>query len=398
MANTPSSTSTPFKNIADLPYDILFDIFHLLSSHDLVHLLSCCRDLRSYVDQEHIWQTLSAPYGLHDITYFGGRSWYIVYTRLLHSYGPMLGLWASDHAFIGGILEFYLHRGDDERVGGIVIDAWQFRLVQPEDLDAEPERPEPPIHAPLGRIDFSATPTLYGDARVMCCSKRGVGIHPGQMRYLSSTSQGLFLHAREGRYAHPEFPDPDNQQWVDHRRYPRLPCVQAQVVDQSVVATTGRPRIPIIFTAPTNYRKPPAISLTCRHGCIGRIRPFLGFDNAVPHLPRYYPLRRHVPPVVDITSPDWQPSALSGLWLGSHGPHGTELLYVYWDRLSSVLRAWKITGDENVPRGALTWEVHTGTPYVLSHVPSYAMAQGIGDLSKYRLFGGTGVISARGFM
>ena len=182
-------------------------------------------------------------------------------------------------------------------------------------------------------------------------------------------------------------------------RYPRLPCIPSTVIDQTT-QLTERPRIPVVYTVPTDYRKPPAISLSCPHGCIDRIRPFLGFEDIVPFRPRYYPLRHAIPPEIEPLSPEWHPRSLVGLWLGSHGPHGTECLYFDWAPPSSMLRAWKITGDENVPRGALSWEVDTASEYPLSQLPDCACAQeqGIGELSTYRRFGGSGTISARGFL
>ena len=137
---TISQIPIPIRTIVDLPFDILFDIFLLLPSRDLVNLLCCCRNLYALVNQESIWRNFSALYGLHDITHFGGRSWFTVYTRLLHPYGPMLGLWAGDHAFTGGMLDVRLHAGDDKLAGGIHVDMWQFRLLQPEDLDRKSTR------------------------------------------------------------------------------------------------------------------------------------------------------------------------------------------------------------------------------------------------------------------
>ena len=129
------------KTFTALPYDVLHSVFDLLPSRDLVHLLCCCRCLHSLIGQESIWRNLSARYGLRDITYFGGRSWYIVYTRLLHTYGPMLGLWVGDHAYTGSMLEARLHQGDSTVQGGIIVSNLHFRVLQPEELD-EPEEPE----------------------------------------------------------------------------------------------------------------------------------------------------------------------------------------------------------------------------------------------------------------
>lgn len=396
--------AVPLASIVDLPFDVLLDIFHLLRSRDLISLLCCCRHLHALVEEDSIWRNLSAAYGLRDVAPFGGRSWFTIYTRLLHPYGPMLGLWAGDRAYTGGILDVRLHPGDHKTQGGIHIDMWQFRLLQPEDIEG-PEKPELPMYTPVVRIDFSATPSLYGDVQVSCCCFKKGGAprpppHSAALKLFSSTHQGRFLHSRQGQYLHPEFPGPEIRRALDEGRYPVLRCRRTTVADQTSQLTQQRPRIPVVFTAPTPYRKPQAVSISCRHGCVDRMRPFLGFDDIVPFAPRYYPLRHVVPPAVDPLAPDWHPRSLVGLWLGSHGPHGTECLYLEWERASCMLRAWKITGDENVPRGALSWQVDTGSECPVRQIPACACMreQGIGDLAKYRAFGGSGTISARGFL
>ena len=67
------------------------------------------------------------------------------------------------------------------------------------------------------------------------------------------------------------------------------------------------------------------------------------------------------------------------------------------DGAAGALRAWKLTGDENVPRGALSWEVAlgAGAPAPEQLPPC---AHTLGDLSRYKLFGGSGTVSARAFL
>ena len=48
-------------------------------------------------------------------------------------------------------------------------------------------------------------------------------------------------------------------------------------------------------------------------------------------------------------------SSLSGFFLGEYGSHGTELVFV--EHIGFHLRAFKVTGDPNVPAGELTWSV-----------------------------------------
>ncbi|EJF66334.1 hypothetical protein BD309DRAFT_857213 [Dichomitus squalens] len=384
-------------NIDHLPYDVLLHILRILPSRDIAHLLSCCRGLHALVTEESIWRSLSAAYGLTDVIHFGGRSWYTVYTRLLQPYGPMLGLWAGDHAYTGDVLDIRLGVGSTHQPGGIVLGCWRFPSVQPEDLD-RPEMPERPMYTPLIHISLPSVAAPYGGVQVACCTKPGTTPpHQAYIELFSSTSQSLFLHTRQGRYSHPEFPPPEIQNFVDQLRYPYLPLRESTVVDQGLYLAPN-PRGYVVYSAPTSHIKPPAISISCSLGCVNRARAFHGFQDDVPYLPRYYPLRQRALPGVDPATREWHPSSLDGLWLGSHGPHGTECLFFRWDGTLSVLYAWKITGDSNVPRGALSWRANTSDPYPISELPDWIHDNEIPNLTNSRFFGGSGRISARGYL
>ncbi|OBZ69294.1 hypothetical protein A0H81_10921 [Grifola frondosa] len=217
---------------------------------------------------------------------------------------------------------------------------------------------------------------------------------------MSETTQRIFLHSRQGQFSLPDFPGADTDAWLDkHRSFPRLPITPQNRIDQSErLPQTSRLRSPVVFTVPTDHVKPIAISVYCQSGCLRRRRPFLGFENHVPFHPRYYPLRSTVRLGIEPRAEQWSPESLVGLWLGSHGPHGTECLYVEWDEIQSTLRGWKITGDENVPRGALSWDVSTARLYQVSSTQSDLFARSFGTSPIARLYEGTGTVSARGFM
>ena len=400
---TPPGTVTMDRDpnhpasIDHLLYDVLLHIFRFLPPHDLAHLLSCSRGLHALVNDESIWRSLSSAYGLHDITHFGGRSWYTVYTRLLQPYGPMLGLWAGDHAYTGDVLDVRLLTGDTHQPGGIILGCWRFRPVQPEDYD-RPEIAERPIFTPLIRIGFPLVEISHGSVQIACCTNpAATPSHQAHIEFFAPTSQGLFLHTRQGQHPHPDFPPPELWDCIDQLRYPHIPVHDSPVVDQGSHLTQN-PRGYLVFSAPTNHVKPPAVSISCSFGCVNRARAFHGFQEDVPHLPRYYPLRHQARPAVDPASPEWLPSSLVGLWLGSHGPHGTECLYFLWDDASSLLHAWKITGDSHIPRGALSWRANMADPYPSSELPDWTHEYEIPNLTNSRSFGGTGWISARGYL
>jgi len=78
-----------------------------------------------------------------------------------------------------------------------------------------------------------------------------------------------------------------------------------------------------------------------------------------------------------------------------YGPHGTEVLFLTYDETAKSVRAFKITGDENVPRGAQTWVFSMDDKLDPAELPS---AHQFRDLPAARLFRGLGTICARGFI
>lgn len=120
---------------------------------------------------------------------------------------------------------------------------------------------------------------------------------------------------------------------------------------------------------------------------------------------RYYPLRfPTVPPAATNAQPrDEVHQAdgsvlgehLSGIWLASYGLFGTEVLFLEWVEEERMLKAWKITGDVQVPRGVVSWTALSSTPVVLDETASQVL--GNVPLST-RAFSGRGTSSNRGFM
>ncbi|KAI0323326.1 hypothetical protein GY45DRAFT_1357544 [Cubamyces sp. BRFM 1775] len=363
-----------------LPYHVLRHLFDLLPSPDLVHLLCSCRALYNLANDQSIWRSMAARYGLHDTTYFGGRSWFVVHT--------------GDHPYTGNILEVRLHAGNPRRPGGIVIDAWCFRFLQPEELDT-PEMPEAPTYKRLARIEFAQTLDRPGPAKMICQCDHRRPPHSAAFGLVSPSIQGFGLHTRQGQFPHPDIPSATCESWVASGKYPRIDRQPSMLVDQSARFT---PRKPTVYALPRIYRSPPAVVIYCAWGCVNLVRPFLGFDNISPYLPSYYPLRDDNHPYIDPASPRWTPSSLTRLWLGSHGPHGTEVLYLEWASRLASLRAWKITGDENVPRGAVSWQVGVANPLDLAGTDLAMCMRCLGDLNGFKIFGGTGTFCSRGFM
>ncbi|TCD65921.1 hypothetical protein EIP91_001989 [Steccherinum ochraceum] len=133
MSLTTSPSLKHPTGLSAIPFDILVQICAHLSGADIVNLLSTCRSLRAHVREESIWAELCSRYEITDLSAFHlhgeRRTFYTVYTELLHSYGPLLGLWASDNPFQGSILQFRIVT-ESREVGweGIVGEILKFRL------------------------------------------------------------------------------------------------------------------------------------------------------------------------------------------------------------------------------------------------------------------------------
>ncbi|CAD7701582.1 unnamed protein product [Ostreobium quekettii] len=73
-------------------------------------------------------------------------------------------------------------------------------------------------------------------------------------------------------------------------------------------------------------------------------------------------------------------TSLAGIWKGSYGPHGVEVIKIEYDfsGSSAQIVATKLIGDPNVPAGEKTWRVHAkpmgGPPWPLMDAPGLGVA------------------------
>jgi hypothetical protein len=170
-----------------------------------------------------------------------------------------------------------------------------------------------------------------------------------------------------------------------------------------------------------SQRHPRFISIQCP--CFSANSP----DDALLGPTRYYPLTPSAtrPPLrgTQLWTPPahglarehadfkFDASPLAGLWLGDYGPHGTEVLYMDVDASGITeegdrprLRATKITGDFNVPRGVQTWEAdldaEIGREELMPGVPEMLKLDGddrAEGAEEARVFSGWATISDAGF-
>ncbi|KAH9900866.1 hypothetical protein C8Q73DRAFT_786297 [Cubamyces lactineus] len=396
-------------SVFDLPYDVLREIFTRLSAVDVLNFLRISRKLYyPLIDDDSTWYIFCAPYGITDTSVFRKRSFRIIYGRLLHRYGALLGLWCSDYPFKGNIVEFrivpdkWLRRGEPIIVG----DVWEFSSR------ASAHRPYYPVYLEFMQIGFipwkKSTLKTANDVQISwhVRSERDLGflVHNGipppwvrmdgdgrlatpSLHVMAPTSLTLELG---GWYADqvvvPEMLA--SAPWYDaNRGVPRLP---QEADPPPIMENTDR-----WYIRPTTLQYVPGLQ---KPAAIAFFPPPNGQQSDVripdlhnpPHyfsseykavVPRYYPLRQPMLEGDDPASPQWRPESIEGLWLGDYGVHGTECLFLEYAAEESAIRAWKITGDSHVPRGACSWDLDLRQPASDSS-PSRRSYEGRGTLAQ----------------
>ncbi|KZT03765.1 uncharacterized protein LAESUDRAFT_761618 [Laetiporus sulphureus 93-53] len=379
--------------ILDLPYDLLYKLCDYLSAVDIASLLSANKFLHKHSRDESIWRRLSARCGLRDTTYFSDPSFYTAYTQLLHRYGPLIGLWASDLPFMGCIVEFRIFPGDEREEGGIIGEMWEFPK-RPSDDDM----PSPPVYMRVFKISMKCyNEADSSDVQACLCIQCTHG-HDADLRMYPPTYQNYFLHDDGEVYAHPDFPS-SGADWYDAERgLPLLPESAVSCTDQyQGIRMLSLPAQIVLFTSPTESRKPGSITMECTTSdwlCMQRPprHPPVPFDIYTPTVPRYFPLKYLVQKGVHPNDDSWSMGTLSGLWLGYYSEHTTQCLFLSWHEELKELHACKITGGRCVPRGARTWTVQSALP----DDPVRAETLGM-DPRIHRIFPGTGVVGDLGF-
>ncbi|KAI1795590.1 hypothetical protein LXA43DRAFT_1166886 [Ganoderma leucocontextum] len=413
-------------SIQSLPFDIIHILLDYTSPIDLLTLCCTCKALHAHFQNDSIWKHICASYGLRDFTHFGDIPPRSIYTSLLYPYGGLLGLWAGDHPFTGSIMEYGVFPGDEHEQGGIIGEVWHFPRSETSTDDAVL-----PHYVRVLKISFGTLPTdLAGPGTdptpgkgtpqvyVLCDNDthalrpypREDPVHKVGTPHLSSLAfipQSKTVHHIEfyrRTIDLPEFPKPDAA-WFDSSpaRLPRLPPLpeEPDTDQRDIIKIFPALQLPKTWSSPTASVPRPAISIRCPHkrqcACHAVRVPSLPFATLEPSHPQYFPLRRTILPGADPRSAAWTIDSLAGLWYGSYGAHGTEVL-----GLSRGTALWiggmcatKLTGDVNVPRGAVSW--------VLEETDEYGEEprefwEGLRGERPPRVLTGRGFLAARGFV
>ncbi|KAI0823529.1 hypothetical protein BC628DRAFT_514395 [Trametes gibbosa] len=372
-------------SVLDLPYDVLREIFTRLSAVDVFHFLFSSRKVYyPLIDDDSTWYNFCAPYGITNTSSFRNRSFRIIYGRLLHRYGPLLGLWCSDFPFYGNLIEFrlvadrWLRRGEPIIVG----DVWEFSKTK---TSSNTQRPIYPKYIEFMQVGFvpwkKSTPRTANDVYVSwhVRSERDLGflVHNGiPPPWVRMDGDGRFatpsLHVigpsnmtiDVGNGSTPEMVA--SVPWYDSNRgLPRLPLEGPPPIIHRkerwlcrpttlrYVEGASKPASIAFFPPPQDKESDVRLPELHNPHYFGR-----DYQDIIP---RYYPMLLPAPRGMDPASPKWTPDCVDGLWLGDYG-HGTQCLFLRYDAAEGMLRAWKVTGDLSVPRGAWSWEANIQRP------------------------------------
>lgn len=355
-AKSRGPTTVP-NGLSSVPVELLLQIFKYSSGNDTVNFLSTCKSYRPLVKNESIWFEFCCRYGVRDLPSSGFHnhtSFYTVYSELLHTYGPLLGLWASDAPFQGHVIEFRLVL-DSKNVGweGIICEAWDFSrgvdflLGITNALNS----PSNPHYREVLRIELLPPSTSQGSTTRRLTRFGDEASLPIQL--LKPHAQVCYVLGgmpSDPLSLHPVFP-PLHSQWIDtNGGVPGLKKIYQPPLDESSdQRRNGKLRF---LPAPHDLPLPTEHSIVLRT----RVEAPISSSLASRTQPHYYPLRSA--PFVPVSNAQtWDPRTLAGIWLGSYSTHGTEVLRIVYDASSDwQLQAWKVTGDMNVPRGALSWK------------------------------------------
>ncbi|XP_063336008.1 F-box only protein 31 isoform X2 [Pelmatolapia mariae] len=341
-----TSTGPPHpQSLAELPPELLVEIFSLLPGTTLSNVALVCKKFRQLLKTETIWrrrciEEFGMKEDLRKVEARGvtSQDLYVkrvnprvksgrfmkllpdyehmdyrdVYTHLLHPYRHILGLWQPDIGPYGGLLNVV--------VDGLFIIGWMY--LPPHDPRVE----DPMRRRPLFRIHM-----MESNKATVECMYGHKGPHKGDIQTVKkdefSTKCNQTDHHRMPGGRQEEF-----RTWLEEEWGRTLEEIFHEHMQELIL-------MKFIYTSQ--------------------------YDNCLTYR------RIYLPPA--------KPSDLlqPGLFKGTYGSHGLEIVMLSFHGMSA--RATKLTGDPNVPAGQLTLDVDLCRPVVL---PDLEQQCNIEELSR----------------
>ncbi|XP_041794934.1 F-box only protein 31 isoform X1 [Chelmon rostratus] len=298
-----TSTGPPHpQSLADLPPELLVEIFSLLPGTALPNVALVCKKFKQILSTETIWRRRCIEeFGMKDDLRkmeVGGVSSQDLYVKLLHPYRHILGLWQPDIGPYGGLLNVV--------VDGLFIIGWMY--LPPHDPRVEdPMRRRPLFRIHMWESKKATVECMYGHK----------GPHKGDIQTVKkdefSTKCNQTDHHRMPGGRQEEF-----RTWLEEEWGRTLEEIFHEHMQELIL-------MKFIYTSQ--------------------------YDNCLTYRRIYLP-----PPMPsDLLQP--------GLFKGTYGSHGLEIVMLSFHETSA--RATKLTGDPNVPAGQLTLDVDLSRPVVL---------------------------------
>ncbi|XP_008292135.1 F-box only protein 31 isoform X2 [Stegastes partitus] len=297
------STGPPHpQSLAELPPELLVEIFSLLPGTVLPNVALVCKKFRQILNTETIWRRrCMEEFGMkEDLRKMeaGGVSSQDLYVKLLHPYRHILGLWQPDIGPYGGLLNVV--------VDGLFIIGWMY--LPPHDPRVEdPMRRRPLFRIHMWESKKATVECMYGHK----------GPHKGDIQTVKkdefSTKCNQTDHHRMPGGRQEEF-----RTWLEEEWGRTLEEIFHEHMQELIL-------MKFIYTSQ--------------------------YDNCLTYR------RIYLPPAMpsDLLQP--------GLFKGTYGSHGLEIVMLSFHGTSA--RATKLTGDPNVPAGQLTLDVDLSRPVVL---------------------------------
>ncbi|KAI0683717.1 hypothetical protein BC835DRAFT_1394238 [Cytidiella melzeri] len=356
--------------LTDFPNELVCVLCTYMLAVDVVNLFATCKRMHLFMPEEAVWRHFCASYGVHNPADLGGTTFFQVYSKILHIYGPLMGLWAGDHPYTGSLIEF---RVDPERQA-IVGEGW--------DLDAEYEtiaQGPPTLPAYVSTTAVISWRTISSETyEEEMWAQTDTDYFP-TVHVLSPTTTSTHLQYYKGITEQPLFPKDVTDAWFDSRRgLPRLVVEPSPVAHEDTALPSSVCPTLILLSLAGNHVRPMAFCIKSAPLYMDKREiayPWrdifyvtdddhrnLNTDSSPNGVNcsdgRYYPLRSDSRTGISPDDENWDPASLEGLWLGESNAYVTEVLWVAYCATTKVVSASKIIANDQcqIPRGVTLWQ------------------------------------------
>ncbi|XP_077503945.1 F-box only protein 31-like [Amblyomma americanum] len=276
------------------PPEVLAKIFSYLSGKDIAGVAEVCRSFYEASRIENVWRARCAQEFAVKVKHGGNLIFKDVYTKLLHKYRYCLGLWQPQVSSYGGLFQVMF---DPELVSIVGTE-----LMPPLD---------PFITEPLRKKMLFSIPVYRENDEDVICVGGYKGPHEAVILEISK-DEFMFKCCDSSHHRHPNGKHQELREFLsEHSSVPldmhQFPHSQEMLLMKFLILRQ--------------------------------------FDYAF----HYKRVRLQAP----LTGVPIQP----GIFKGTYGTHGVELIQIEYIDNCTKLRATKLSGDPNIPSGQVTFEV-----------------------------------------